>query len=151
MNAETKKEKTKLWLTNAVGFFRAAQAYFEKYGSEIPFPWPAFYANICLSYEMSLKAFLVYNGFSDGDLRAIGHDLDKAFSQAIENNFDNEIPELAPIISALNKYHNPRKDDPSFRYLKNEPYDVPGGHWDTLKTVGKHLLNVGRQTQIFDL
>lgn len=58
--------------------------------------------------ELSLKAFLAYHGFNEQKLRAIGHDLVRAWEKAREKGLDgnsHEVMEADETIVQINPYY----------------------------------------------
>lgn len=73
------------------------------------------------SFELLLKAACLHNGGSEKSLRAIGHDLTKAYNGATSLGFESKAPELLWILTHLRKPHLTNE----FRYGTNETVPMP--------------------------
>ena len=90
---------------DARDFLEAAQIIRSQ--KPVAFFTPAYFL-VCQSIELSLKAYLRGLGYSDRQLRAVGHDLVKcveaAKSEAVDEHVDLSEPDLAAI-ALVNPYY----------------------------------------------
>lgn len=79
--------RAQAFLRDAAEFFISANAVDDRIGEdkgfEILSPKAAYY-NMCHSIELAAKAVLVHAGYTEGQLRGVGHDLQRAAKEAIE-------------------------------------------------------------------
>jgi len=141
------REKTKLWLSGAVGFIETAYSIIYISKTKAVFHWPAFYVNLGYAYELSLKGFLANNGWNDEKLRKeIGHDLQKALSESRTSGFVPHSIDVSEAIDVIGPLHKSQ----SARYLTGEALQVPADHEDALRVASDHLNAVGDQLGISD-
>ncbi|MEM6625588.1 MAG: hypothetical protein AAF719_02690 [Pseudomonadota bacterium] len=135
-------ERTKLWVTNAVGFITAARLLLELREAGEMFHWPAFYTNLGFAFEYSLKGYLAFKGWSDEKLRLeIGHNIEKAMSEAIQIGFKPHAPLVQDIVEVLGPLHKTNQT----RYLNGAPIVTPVDHEQACSCVWDHVQAVGSQ------
>lgn len=137
-----KREQSKRWLTNAVGFLMAARLLLEAHKSGGMFHWPAFYTNLGFAYEHSLKAYLAVNGWSDEKLRLqLGHDIQKALSEATQSGLKLHSPLVGEMLEILGPSHRGNE----MRYLRGEPVLTPDDPEEACRCAWDHVQSVGAQ------
>ena len=70
--------------------------------------------------ELALKSMLIHRGYSENDVRKIGHNLKEAWDKVVENGLGSELDDRAEImqtIELINVYYK----------AKELEYIVPGG------------------------
>lgn len=94
------------------------------------------YFCICQSIELSLKAFLRGSGYTDKDLRKIGHDLEESVGQARAAGLDDHFKFSAEddaAIRQINAYYKRKDFQNTISGLKTLP------HVDILMDLGNRL------------
>ncbi|MEP6342752.1 MAG: hypothetical protein ABJ275_05500 [Maricaulaceae bacterium] len=127
-----------LFISGAVAFKIAAKAFLNADRADVGgcFFWNAYYYNICLSFELSLKCFLAHSGFDPNTMKhKIGHDLMKGLDATIDNGFKPHSEDIKPLIEIL----GPPYRSHELRYLKNQPLILPHSEEQTLELLTKHL------------
>lgn len=124
---------TSMGISNAARkFLDATKALRAKH---TPIFTPAYFT-ICQSIELSLKAFLRGSGFSDKQLRKLGHDLIKALNESQKFSLDNYFKlstEDAQILDKINQYYYSK----DLQYITSGYKSFP--HIDALIDFGDRL------------
>jgi hypothetical protein len=106
------------------------------------FPWPPFFLCVGHVIELSLKAYLIARASAtERDLRAIGHDLNKALEKARKSGLRAPAENVQNLIAKI----APAYEDHLFRYLR--PMDVekfPDIN-ETLTATETHFLDLADQ------
>ena len=101
---------------------------------------PTFFL-VCQSIELSLKAYLRGSGFSDAQLRKLGHDLDAGISAATAAGVDGYVSlsdQDRAAISAINPYYRFKDFQYSVTGFKSFPHpdvllELAGRLWQGLR------------------
>ena len=117
MSQNIQMNDTQLLILGAVAFKKTSKEFLFSDRSDVGgiFLWNAYYYNVSLSFELSLKCFLAYSKFSQRQLKDIGHDLIECFNQAVHYGFrphNERVLDTLKILSPVYKSHE-------LRYLKN--------------------------------
>jgi hypothetical protein len=71
--------------------------------------------------ELYLKAYLAHHGVEEKALRDIGHDLSRAYAEALALGYSPPNDRLRDVITLMNEHHKKF----TFRYMKGGVFDVP--------------------------
>ncbi len=131
-------ENARALLAQALGFALTAQCTSTAMRvGHAPDLTPAVLVNVGFAYELSFKAFLAAHGWSDRDLRAIGHDLVRAMRDAEGANLvsTDDVSRHLALIS-------PQFRDHSLRYLSFGTMELP---LDPITVLFEHMDRVSRR------
>jgi hypothetical protein len=106
-------------LSSGAAFLSAAKLLHESDPKSLT--WAPCFVNIGLAIELGLKGFLRENGVSEAQQIAIGHNLEKAFSEAVRLRFMPPHPAQGAFVKEL----NPHYKDMSLRYQIGESVSLP--------------------------
>jgi hypothetical protein len=132
----------------SMGISRTARKFFEAaeiLRSEKDKTFAPTYFCICQSIELSLKAFLRGSGYTDNDLRKIGHDLEESVGQARAAGLDDHFKFSAEDYAAIRQInaHYKGKD---LQYTKSGFRSFP--HVDILIDLGSRLWKSTRSSPL---
>ena len=130
------------FLAGAYGFFEAARLL-QNANLQGPERWHPIYVNLCYSLELSLKGFLSAQGVQAKILKfEIGHDLEKALTEAIKFGYVPHDKDALPwLISLLSPVHK----DHSLRYLIGPEVVLPDRHDQSIMIVSNHMRAIAEQ------
>ncbi len=134
------RERTRMFIINAVGFKEAAAATYAAPGM---FHWPAFYMLLCFSIELSLKAFLASRGLTEQELKRIGHELSTAFQKAVKLGLSEHNPKFRTLLTQVSEAHRLHE----FRYLKSKSIEIVEPQ-EALDILEDHIRNMGAQIPV---
>jgi hypothetical protein len=106
-------------LSSGGAFLRAAKLLHESDPKSLT--WAPYYVNIGLAIELGLKGFLREKGVSETQQIAIGHNLEKAFYEAVRLGFMPKHPAQERFVKEL----NPHYKDMSLRYQVGDSVVLP--------------------------
>jgi hypothetical protein len=72
--------------------------------------------------ELALKAYLRARGTSEGEQKALGHDLSALLRRSVELGLQPSHEAIPHYVDALSPHHK----DMSLRYLEGDSVDLPG-------------------------
>ena len=105
-----------LW-NYARSFFRAAE---KLRGSDERLSDAPTYYLYGHAIELALKSLRIYRGYSEKDIRKIGHNLKKAWDKAIREGLDSELENCTQIVQTI-ELINPYYEEKELEYI------FPGG------------------------
>jgi len=136
-----------LW-TFSKDFFDAACALRQNEEELSPTPVYYLYAH---SIELSLKAFLVTKGYAESGLRKIGHNLQKAWSIAKDNNVStylSDIQEIEETIDLVGPYYDSKEFEYIYTGFKRYPKIIHMHNSAALlvEGIGRHIREIATAT-----
>lgn len=132
-----------LMILGAVAFNKAAKEFLRADRTDVGghFLWNAFYYNVCISFELSLKAYLAHSGSNRTELKEVGHDLITGLEKATEKGFTPHSENLLPILQMLGPLYHSHE----LRYLKNKALTLPYSDEYTLELLTNHVTAIAIQ------
>lgn len=132
---------TSMGISNSAEEFLKSARTLRSVHHKVRFFIPTYFC-ICQSIELSVKGFLRGKGFTDKQLRQIGHDLVAAFQEAQANGLQELISftdEDLAVVDLINPYYKQKDLQYSISGLKSIP------EIDALIAVGERLWESTRQ------
>ena len=149
---EAHRIAARLHLANATGFLKSSDSLLTQHKAsgtaDDLFHTSAFFVNLCFAYELSLKSFLAHRKWSGDEKRDLGHDLEKALSEAVKLGYQppDGVAEMIDILGPLSKNHELRYLRPGMGGIT-----VPDPPDRALVVAQAHIRAIGDQLPISDI
>ena len=107
----------------------------QRHHSHVPF---AIYYNFLHAIELALKSYMAHTGSDLGELKRVGHDLEKALNICIDKGIRDNCPKLTDLLVDTIKYASSTYKNKEFEYIRVGHIQL--GHIDQIAMASSALL-----------